>query len=46
MIIAVTDSVVAGFLSGAVVALVAAVAVRAPALTWPAALRLVRGAPW
>ncbi|HET9557567.1 MAG TPA: MFS transporter, partial [Actinomycetota bacterium] len=45
VIIAVTDSVVAGFLSGAVVALVAAVAVRAPALTWPAALRLVRAAP-
>ena len=45
VIIAVTDSVVAGFLSGAVVALVAAVAVHAPALTWPAALRLVRAAP-
>ena len=45
VIIAVTDSVVAGFLSGAVVALVAAVAVRSPALTWPAALRLVRSAP-
>lgn len=38
VIIAVTDSVVAGFLSGAAVGLVAAATVRSPALTWPATL--------